>query len=501
MGKYAAIDLGAESGRVIVGAYDGGRLKLEEIYRFQNIPVKKGNSLRWDIEMLWRETQTGLKKSFAKYNDIESIGIDTWGVDFILLDKQGEMVDLPYHYRDTRTDGIPERVYKKISAEELYLSTGIQNMQINTFIQLIALKEKEPEVFAKTGKILFIPDWFVYKLTGKMFNEYTISSTSQLMDISTGNRSKKLLDMFDIPEGLFSPLIRPGEIMGNITPGLTDKFDYKSIPVISVGSHDTASAVAGVPAGQHTNWAYLSSGTWSLMGIESDKALINQYSAQEQFTNEGGVNDTIRFLKNITGLWLLQECKRFWEKEGDPLNYEKIVKLAEQAKPFSALIDPGYPDFFSGGNIPGKIAEYLKKTGQNPIGGKGQTIRTILESLSLKYQSVMKRLEKITGTEIDVLHIVGGGCRNRLLNQMTANAAGKKVIAGPIEATVCGNILVQMVALKKIESIHYGREIIKNSFDCEEYFPQDKEEWENAGNKMKKLMSLISRMKKYDFKR
>jgi sugar (pentulose or hexulose) kinase len=400
------------------------------------------------------------------------------------MDKQGEMLDLPYHYRDSRTDGIPEKVYKKISPEELYLSTGIQHLKINTIFQLIALKEKEPEVFAKTDKLLFIPDWFVYKLTGKMINEYTISSTSQLMDIFTGNWSEKLLNIFEIPAGLFSPLIKPGEIIGNITSKLSTKFGYKSIPVISVGSHDTASAVASIPVDRNTNWAYLSSGTWSLMGIESDKALINQYSAQEQFTNEGGVNNTIRFLKNITGLWLLQECKRFWEKQGDPLNYEKIVKLAEQAKPFSALIDPGYPDFFTGGNIPGKIAEYLKKTGQNPIVGKGQIIRTILESLSLKYQSVLKKLEKITGTEIDVLHIVGGGSRNRLLNQMTASAAGKKVIAGPIEATVCGNILLQMVGLKKIESIHHGREIIKNSFDCEEYFPQDKEEWENAGNKM-----------------
>ncbi len=491
MGNHIAIDLGAESGRVMLGSYFDGKLQLEEMHRFMNIPIQKDNSTRWNVDMLWGEIQTGLKKTFANHENIESIGVDTWGVDFVLLDENGKMLDLPYHYRDIRTDGIPEEVFQKISAKDLYLETGIQIMQLNTIFQLIALKQQQPKIFNKIDKLLFMPDWIVYRLTGKINNEFTIASTSQLMNMNTRKWSKKLLDTFGIPSKIFPLIVNPGDKIGIIKSSLCNELGCNSIPVIAVGSHDTASAVASIPAKKSSNWAYLSSGTWSLIGIESSKALINEETSKEQFTNEGGVDNTIRFLKNIVGLWILQECKKIWEQEGDLINYDQIVKLAEQAEPFSALIDPEYKEFFTGGNIPVKIADYLQKTGQKQLRDKGQIIRTILEALALKYQTIIEKPEKISGQKIDVLHIVGGGCQNKLLNQMTANATGKRVISGPVEATVCGSILVQMLGLGKIESIEQGRKIIRNSFECEEYLPENIEEWKNIGKQMNNIIKNI----------
>ncbi len=487
MGNHIAIDLGAESGRVMLGKMNNGKLHLEEIHRFLNIPIQNENSTRWDAEMLWNEIQTGLKKTFSKYDNIESIGVDTWGVDFVLLDKNGEMLDPPYHYRDTRTNGIPEKVSQKISMKDLYLETGIQIMQFNTIFQLIALKEEKPEIFNKIHKLLFMPDWIVYKLTGEIKNEYTIASTSQLMNMETGEWSKKLMNIFGIPGDIFPSIVQPGVKIGEIKPEFTRNFKCNSIPVIAVGSHDTASAVVGVPAEKNTNWAYMSSGTWSLMGIESMKALINDATNERNFTNEGGINNTIRFLKNIIGLWILQESKRYWKKEGDDLSYSQLVEMAEKAEPFFGIIDAEYKDFVNGGDIPEKIQSYLVKTGQREVKNKGQFVRIILEALAMKYSEVMKKIEDITGKNIDVLHIVGGGSKNKLLNQMTANAMGKRVIAGPVEATVCGNILTQLIAIGEITSIDNGREIIKNSFECECFLPENEDKWNTAKIKLEML--------------
>jgi len=446
MGNHIAIDLGAESGRVMLGKMNNGKLHLEEIHRFLNIPIQNENSTRWDAEMLWNEIQTGLKKTFSKYDNIESIGVDTWGVDFVLLDKNGEMLDPPYHYRDIRTNGIPEKVSQKISMKDLYLETGIQIMQFNTIFQLIALKEEKPEIFNKIHKLLFMPDWIVYKLTGEIKNEYTIASTSQLMNMETGEWSEKLLNIFGIPGDIFPSIVQPGVKIGEIKPEFTRN-----------------------------------------MGIESMKALINDATNERNFTNEGGINNTIRFLKNIIGLWILQESKRYWKKEGDDLSYSQLVEMAEKAEPFFGIIDAEYKDFVNGGDIPEKIQSYLVKTGQREVKNKGQFVRIILEALAMKYSEVMKKIEDITGKNIDVLHIVGGGSKNKLLNQMTANAMGKRVIAGPVEATVCGNILTQLIAIGEITSIDNGREIIKNSFECECFLPENEDKWNTAKIKLEML--------------
>jgi sugar (pentulose or hexulose) kinase len=483
--NYIAIDLGAESGRVMLGSVSADKLALEEVHRFSNGPVKENGSLRWDFERLLSEVKTGINKAVKKTSDnVEGIGVDSWGVDFGLIGADGKLIENPYHYRDSRTNGIMEKAFKLISKRQIYEDTGIQFMQLNSVYQLLAMRLAKSDVLAKTKKLIFMADLFSYYLCGQAFGEYTLASTSQLMDMKTGRWSREIFSKLSLPMNIMPDIVTPGSVVGKLTESIAEKISCGQIPVIAVGSHDTASAVAAVPAGEG-NWAYLSSGTWSLIGVEVPQAIVNDKTFEYEFTNEGGVENTIRLLKNLMGLWLVQECKRQWQREGLDLSYPELTDMAGEAKPFAAQIEVDDSGFLAPGDMPKRINDYLAKTGQKPIHDKGQMIRAILEALAFKYRLIIERIEDVTGKKIDCLHIVGGGMKNELLNQFAANATGKKVVAGPAEATAAGNILMQAKATGQIKSLDEAREIVRNSFEPKEYKPRDVSLWEERFNELK----------------
>jgi len=477
--KYIAVDLGAESGRVMLGSVSAEKLVLEEIHRFSNGPIEENDSLRWDFDRLFSEVKIGIGKAVkAARAQVWGIGVDSWGVDFGLLDADGKLIENPYHYRDSQTNGMREKAFELISKREIYENTGVQFMQLNSIYQLLAMRLNNSIALAKAKNLIFIADLLSYYLCGKIFGEYSLASTSQLMDMQTGRWSKEVLERLSLPVNIMPKVVSPGTVVGQLTAKIGTDLGCGSIPVIAVGSHDTASAVVAVPAAQDTNWAYLSSGTWSLMGVEIPKAIVNDKTFEYEFTNEGGVENTIRLLKNIMGLWLMQECRRQWQREGTDLSYNELAALAEKAKPFARHIDVDYSEFLAPGDMPKRINDYLAETGQKPIDDKGQMIRTILENLALKYRSIMGAIEDVLGDTIEVLHIVGGGIQNELLCQFTANSLGKKVITGPIEATASGNILMQAKATGQIKTLAEAREILCNSFELKEYEPQQTSLWE-----------------------
>ncbi|MGD2093888.1 MAG: rhamnulokinase family protein [Phycisphaerales bacterium] len=485
--KYIAVDLGAESGRVMLGSVSADRLGLEEIHRFSNGPIEENGSLRWDFDKLLSEIKTGIKKTVkAATAQIWGIAVDSWGVDFGLLDVDGQLVENPYHYRDSQTNGMMDKAFELISKREIYENTGIQFMQLNSVYQLLAMRLNNSIALAKATKLIFMADLFSYFLCGKIFAEYSLASTSQFMNMKTGQWSKEVLDKLSLPDNILPKIVRPGKVVGQLSTRVGIELGCGAMPVIAIGSHDTASAVAAVPATGDTNWAYLSSGTWSLMGVEIPKAIVNDKTFEYEFTNEGGVENTIRLLKNIMGLWPVQECRRQWQREGDDLSYTELTALAEKAEPFAAHIDVDHSEFLSPGDMPKRINDYLTETGQKPIDDKGQMIRTILESLALKYRSVMEAIEDTTGKTIEILHIVGGGIQNELLCQFAANALGKKVITGPIEATASGNILMQAKATGQIKTLAHAREIVRKSFKLKEYQPQDSSLWDEQYKKVQK---------------
>jgi sugar (pentulose or hexulose) kinase len=485
--KYIAVDLGAESGRVMLGSVSAERLALEEIHRFGNGPIEDNSSLRWDFNKLLSEIKTGIGKAAKSAGaQVWGIGIDSWGVDFGLLDADGELIENPYHYRDSQTNGMMDKAFKLMSKREIYENTGVQFMQLNSLYQLLAMRINNSVALAKAANLVFIADLFSYFLCGRIFGEYSLASTSQFMNMRTSQWSREILDKLSLPIEIMPKIIQPGSVVGQLTSEIGKKLDCGPIPIIAIGSHDTASAVAAVPAAGDTNWAYLSSGTWSLMGVEVPKAIINDKTFKYEFTNEGGVENTIRLLKNIMGLWLTQECKRQWQREGSDLSYAELTAMAEKAKPFARHIDVDYSGFLAPGDMPKRINDYLKKTIQKPISDKGQMTRTILENLALKYRTIMEAVEDVAGHKIDVLHIVGGGIQNELLCQFTANALGKKVITGPIEATASGNILMQAIATGQIQSHAEARQIVRNSFELKEYQPQDTSLWQKQYEKSKK---------------
>ena len=485
--KYIAVDLGAESGRVMLGSVSAEKVVLEEIHRFSNGPVKEDGSLRWDFKKLLSEIKTGIGKAAKSAGaQVWGIGIDSWGVDFGLLDADGELIENPYHYRDSQTNGMMQKAFKLMSKRDIYENTGVQFMQLNSLYQLLAMCLNNSIALAKATNLIFIADLFSYFLCGKIFGEYSLASTSQFMNMRTSQWSKEILDKLSLPIEIMPKIIQPGSVVGQLTSEIGKEIDCGPIPVIAVGSHDTASAVAAVPATGDSNWAYLSSGTWSLMGVEVPQAIINDKTFKYEFTNEGGVENTIRLLKNIMGLWLTQECRRQWQREGADLSYADLTTMAEKAKPFTHHIDVDHSGFLAPGNMPKRINDYLKETGQKPIDDKGQMIRTILENLALKYRSIMEAVEDVAGHKIDILHIVGGGIQNELLCQFTANALGKKVITGPIEATASGNILMQAIATGQIQSLGEARQIVRNLFELKEYEPQDTSLWQKQYKKSKR---------------
>lgn len=487
---YLAIDLGASSGRVIAGHFDGKRLELEEIHRFSNGPTEVNGSYRWDITTLFSEVKEGLSMAGQKFGkDIVSVGVDTWGVDYGLLDQYDRLIESPFAYRDSRTDGMQEEAFRRVPKREIYDVTGIQFMFFNTLFQLLSEVVSDRAALKKARRLLFTPDLINFWLSGRAVNEYTMASTGQLLDARSGTWADDLLAKLGLPRHLLGDMVKPGETLGPLQPELADELGIPAFDVVAVGTHDTASAIAAVPAADGKVWAYLSSGTWSLMGIETAEPVINDQSFRIPFTNEGGVCDTIRLLRNICGLWLVQECRRHWAEKGEAIDFGALQELAEAAEPFVAVIDPDDTSFEMPGDMPQRIRAYADASGQRVPESKGEILRTALESLALRYRWVLERLEELSGQSIDVLHVVGGGVQNELLNQFTANALQRPVIAGPVEATAAGNILMQMIASDELADLQAGRRLVASSFGTDTYEPCDKDAWDQAYTRFLEITS------------
>ena len=492
--KFIAIDLGAESGRGLLGEFSGDKLALKEIHRFPTYNVKLHSHIYWDILAIFSEIKKIL--SLAKNEgDISGIGITTWGVDYGLIGENDILLSNPFHYRDRRTDGLPEGIFGIVPKEKIFKRTGIQFMPLNTLCQIYATKQEFPSLLHSAKKLLFMPDLFNFFLTGNKVAEYTIVSTSQMYDSSVrreedvpGEWAIDILEALGIPTHFLPEVVSPGTFIGSISSHLREELNLPEIPVYTVCCHDTASAVVSVPAKENI-WAYLSSGTWSLLGVEIDQPIINEKCLRYNFTNEGGHGKTIRFLKNIMGLWILQECRRQWQKEGKELSYQELTDMASSAKPFLSFIDVNYKEFLFPGNMPERIQIYCRETGQEVPEGIAQITRVILESLAMEYRCVMDNLEDVIGTKIETLHIVGGGSQNKLLSQFAASATKKIVITGPVEATGIGNILVQAIANKDVSDISQLREVVRRSSPLFVYQPKDTGLWEENYERYKRLVN------------
>ena len=489
--KVLAFDFGASSGRAMLFTFDGAKLSIEEMHRFSNDPVMIGGHFHWDILRLFFEIKQGINKTvLAGHQDIKAIGIDTWGVDFGLFDKNGKLLGNPYHYRDTRTTGMEELAEKTIGKEYIFERTGIQFNFFNTLFQFMAIKHQEDPVLDIADKMLFIPDIFNYLLTGEMKNEYSIASTSQLLNVHTKQWDKELMEKAGIPSDIFCDIVMPGTVIGELTDELCEELGCPKIPVIAVGSHDTASAVASVPLTEDYKYAYISTGTWALMGSEIDEPKVSDVTYRYNFTNEGGVCDKIRFLKNIMGLWIIQESKRQWAREGKNFSFDDLEQAAWAAEPFKSFIDPDDDSFATPGNMPQRIREFCEKTGQPVPQNEGEIIRCVAQSLAFKFRMVVDAIEEITGEPLKAVHMVGGGIKDKMVCRFTANATGKTVLAGPVEATSTGNALMQLMALGKVNGLAEGRSIVKNSFPINTYEPEDAKDWETAYEAYKKIVTL-----------
>lgn len=485
--KILAFDYGASSGRSILGTYDGSNLDLKETHRFTSDPVMMNDCFQWDFLRLFFEMKNGIIKSVnAGHKDIASIGIDTWGVDFGLLDSKGSLLGNPYHYRDTRTEHMIEKANSIIPLSEIYAHTGIQIQKFNTLYQLLAMKEEKSVLLENAETMLFMPDLFNYFLTGEKLSEYTITTTSQLYNPVENRWATEMLDKLGIPTKILTDVISSGTKIGGLTKRICAELNVSSIPVIAIAEHDTGSAVVSVPFAEKGS-AFLSSGTWSLLGVELDKPLINKKTLALNFTNEGGFNNTTRFLKNIMGLWINQECKRHWEKMGEVISFDNLDAEALASTPFASIINVDDDVFYSPNNMPIKIQEYCKKTGQHVPQTKGAIVRCIMESLALKYRQAIEGLEDILGYRIPSLNIVGGGCKNVILSQFTANAINRTVFAGPIEPSAIGNLSAQLISLGELKSLDQARNMIRNSFPIKVYEPQNPSAWDDAYNKLIKL--------------
>lgn len=476
--RVLAFDFGASSGRAIIGCFDGDKITLEEVHRFSNDPVSVGGTVYWDVLRLFYEIKQGIIKAKIA-GGFDSIGIDTWGVDFGLIDSEGKLMENPVHYRDARTVGLVDEAFKTMPKEKLYGITGIQFMELNTLFQLISLKKYRPWMLERADKMLFMPDLFGYMLTGKMCAEYSIASTSQLIDLDKRTWSKEILDAFGIKESVFAPLVQPGTVLGELSKEICEECGVDPVPVISVCGHDTQSAITSVPC-EDGDFAFLSSGTWSLFGTELDKPIVNETSMNINITNEGGFDGSTGFLKNIIGLWLIQESRRQWKREGKEYSYADLEKLALAAEPFKCFIDPDAPKFVPHGNIPERVREFCRKTGQYVPETVGEIMRCIYESLAMKYRLTFEKLRECTERDYPVIHVIGGGTKDGLLCQMTANSCDRTVKAGPIEATVMGNVAVQLMSNGSVENIGQARKIIAESSELKTFEPKDTDKWAEA---------------------
>lgn len=476
--RVLAFDFGASSGRAIIGCFDGDKITLEEVHRFSNDPVSVGGTVYWDVLRLFYEIKQGIVKAKIA-GGFDSIGIDTWGVDFGLIDSEGKLMENPVHYRDARTAGLVDEAFKTMPKEKLYGITGIQFMELNTLFQLISLKKYRPWMLERADKMLFMPDLFGYMLTGKMCAEYSIASTSQLIDLDKRTWSKEILDAFGIKESVFAPLVQPGTVLGELSKEICEECGVDPVPVISVCGHDTQSAITSVPCADG-DFAFLSSGTWSLFGTELDKPIVNETSMNINITNEGGFDGSTGFLKNIIGLWLIQESRRQWKREGKEYSYADLEKLALAAEPFKCFIDPDAPEFVPHGNIPERVREFCRKTGQYVPETVGEIMRCIYESLAMKYRLTFEKLRECTERDYPVIHVIGGGTKDGLLCQMTANSCDRTVKAGPIEATVMGNVAVQLMSDGSVKNIGQARKIVADSSELKTFEPKDTDKWAGA---------------------
>ena len=483
-----AFDLGASNGRTVSGEFDGGKIILNEIHRFKNKPVKIGDNLYWNMLELFEEIKKGLKLANEDLpRGFSSVAIDTWGVDYALIDKKGCMLGNPYCYRDERTEGLLEKVLENISREEIYKLTGVQFMRINNLIQLNADKINRPWYLDIADRILFTPDLLNFFLTGEKINEQTIASTSQIFNPQTREWAIEILKKLNLPENIFGDITKPENIIGEVLPEIKDECGLNNtISVVAGGSHDTASAVAATPLKK--NSAFISSGTWSLLGMELDEPLISKNSLNANFTNEMGLGNKVRFLKNISGLWLIQECKRKWEESGRSYSYEKISKGARDANSFKFFLNPNNPKFIKPQNMPKTIKEYCKQAQQKIPEDPFQIARGIYESLALNYKHEINKIENITDKKVEQINIVGGGVKAEILCQFTADATQRRVVTGPVEATAMGNIISQLMAYNEISDLKEGREIVRNSVKLKEFIPRNKYNWNKAYEDYLKLI-------------
>lgn len=481
---YLACDLGAESGRLMLGALTDGRLSLEELHRFPNTPIQAGGSLHWDIAALFNELRTGLQKAAARRVPVASISTDSWGVDYLLYDERGEILRPTFHYRDPRCPGGVEKAYARIGWPEIFAETGLQFMQFNTLFQLAA---ESPERLRQARLILGIGDGFNHWLSGVARFEESLASTTQLYDPRTQNWSGRLIEALGLPAGIFPPIVKSGTRLGPLRPNLAAESGLGGLEVVASCSHDTGAAVAAVPA-TGNDWAYLSSGTWSLMGVEWPTPIINDSCRELNFTNEIGYGSSVRLLKNIIGLWLVQECRREWARAGQEFDYATLTLLAGEAPPFVSLINPADARFIPPGEMPARIAAYCREYGQPVPATPGATVRCVLESLALLYRRTLRQVEQLTGRSVRRLQIVGGGSQNRLLNQFAANALQIPVLTGPIEATAAGNVLVQAIALGHLPDLAAARRVVRDSFNVSTVEPADPAIWEAAYQRFEALI-------------
>jgi rhamnulokinase len=505
---YLAVDLGASSGRVLAGLFNGQTLELAEVRRFANGPVNVDGRLYWRTFDLWANVLAGLQAAHQQFGDeIASVGVDTWGVDFGLLDRHGEFLAAPVAYRDSRTQGAFDLGFDIVPREEIFAETGVQFMELNTLFQLLAVKRLGSPPLDRAGRLLMMPDLFHWMLTGEQANEQTIASTTQLYSPRTQTWSDKLIGRFDLPREIFGNILPPGTTLGPLLPHVADETGLKNVNVILPGSHDTASAVLAVPAENENvpvpsplrgglarggeagtpepstpapSWCYISSGTWSLMGLETPAPVINDDAFRWNFTNEGGIGGTTRLLKNISGLWLVQECQRLWKLQGHDNDWETLTRLASEAKPLASTINADDPRLIAPSDMPATIATLCRESGQPAPESHGAIVRCALESVALKYREVLAYLEQLAGRTIERVHIVGGGTQNQLLCQMAADACNRPVFAGPAEATAIGNCLMQAIAAGDVADIAQAREVVRRSFELVDYEPENDDRWIEA---------------------
>ena len=490
---YLAVDMGASSGRHVVGLFDGQRLRLEEVYRFENGAVELSGSLYWDLLRLWTHVREGLRAAGAQSAGlIAGVGVDTWGVDYGLLARGDQLLGNPYHYRDGRTNNILEKAFAIVPREEIFRHTGLQFMQFNTLYQLLAMKLSGSPLLEIAETLLMIPDLFHWLLTGVKCNEMTEASTSQFYNPVSGRWATELLGKFGLPTHVLGRIEQPGTNLGRLRPNLAAESGLKAADVILPGSHDTASAVMAVPAasrpGEPPDWCYISLGTWALMGIESPRPVIDDKVLKLNFTNEGGVGNTVRLLKNITGMWLVQECRRTWNQAGRDWHWEDLNRLSAAAKPLVSFINPDAPVFLAPDDMPQAIRQFCRDTGQAVPEDEGAVLRCALESIAMKSRQVFGWCEELAGRRIETIHIVGGGVQNRQLCQATADACGRRVVAGPIEATATGNLMMQAVATGEVGSIAEAREVIRRSFPVQQYEPRNRAAWDEAYERFSKVL-------------